>query len=178
MPGGGGFEFVDKIVGGTIPRQFIPSVQKGIKAAIQKGVLANYPMTDVKITLYDGMYHPVDSSDVAFQMAGSIAFKEGIKNCKPVLLEPTMEMEIYVPDRCTGDVVSDLNSRRGKVIGMNSQGEGYNCIKAIAPHVETLEYALALRAITRGKGYFTMKFSTYEEVPPPLAQKIVEKDKE
>ena len=178
LPRGGGFEFVDKIVGGTIPRQFIPSVQKGIKAAIEKGVLANYPMTDAKITLYDGMYHPVDSSDVAFQMAGSIAFKEGIKNCKPVLLEPMMEMEIYVPDRCTGDVVSDLNSRRGKVIGMNSQGEGYNCIKAIAPHVETLEYALALRATTRGKGYFTMKFSTYEEVPPPLAQKIIEKEKE
>ncbi len=176
LPRGKGFEFVDKIVGGAIPRQFIPSVEKGIKAAMEKGVLAGYPMTDIKVTLYDGMYHPVDSSDIAFQTAGSIAFKEGIRNCKPVLLEPMMEMEIYVPDRCTGDVVSDLNSRRGKVIGMNPQRE-YNCIKAIVPHAEVLEYAITLRAITQGEGYFTMKFSTYEEVPPLLAQKIVERNK-
>ncbi|MCD6223729.1 MAG: elongation factor G [Deltaproteobacteria bacterium] len=178
LPRGSGFEFVNKIVGGAIPRQFIPSVEKGIKNTIEKGILANYPLTDIKITLYDGMYHPVDSSDIAFQMAGSIAFKEGVKDCNPVLLEPIMEMEIFAPDENTGDIVGDLNSRRGKVIGMNPKGGGYNCIKAIVPHAEVLDYAPTLRAITQGNGYFTMKFNAYEEVPPQLSQKIIEKRKE
>ncbi len=179
-PRGGGFEFVDMIVGGAIPKQFIPSVEKGIKAAMEEGKLAGYPMTDIKITLIDGSYHPVDSSDLAFQMAGSAAFKDGIPHCKPILLEPIMEMEIYVPDENMGDVIGDINSRRGKIAGMEpyKDKKGYQSIKALVPESEILEYAPTLRSITGGRGFFKFKFAMYEEVPQQIAEKIIEKAKE
>ncbi len=179
LPRGGGFEFVDMIVGGAIPKQFIPSVEKGIKAAMEQGFLAGYPMIDIRIKLIDGSFHPVDSSDLAFQMAGSIAFKDGIAKCKPVLLEPIVEMEVIVPDDNMGDVIGDLNSRRGRVLGMEpyEDKKGYQRIKALVPQAEILEYAPSLRSITGGKGFFTYKFSTYEEAPQQIAEKIIEEAK-
>ncbi|WP_035588795.1 elongation factor G [Hippea jasoniae] len=179
LPRGGGFEFEDLIVGGAIPKQFIPSVEKGIKSAMEQGYLAGYPMIDIKIKLIDGKYHPVDSSDLAFQMAGSIAFKEGVAKCKPVLLEPIVEMEIFVPDEVMGDVIGDINSRRGRVLGMEPyEGKkGYQRIRALVPEAEILEYAPSLRSITGGRGFFKYKFSTYEEVPPQIAEKIIEEAK-
>ncbi len=176
---GGGFEFVDMVVGGAIPRQFIPSVEKGIKAAMEHGVLAGYPMIDIRIKLIDGSYHPVDSSDLAFQMAGSMAFKDGVEKCKPVLLEPIAEMEVYVPDDNMGDVIGDLNSRRGRVLGMEpyTDKKGYQTIKVLVPQAEILEYAPSLRSITGGKGFFTYHFSVYEEVPSQIAEKIIEEAK-
>ncbi len=179
LPRGKGFEFEDLIVGGAIPKQFIPSVEKGIKNAMEQGYLAGYPMIDIKIKLIDGKYHPVDSSDLAFQMAGSIAFKEGVGKCKPVLLEPIVEMEVYVPDETMGDVIGDLNSRRGRVLGMEPyEGKkGYQRIRALVPEAEILEYAPSLRSITGGRGFFKYKFSTYEEVPSQIAEKIIEESK-
>ncbi len=179
LPRGKGFEFVDMIVGGAIPRQFIPSVEKGIKTAMEQGILAGYPMVDIKIKLIDGAYHPVDSSDLAFQMAGSIAFKEGVVKCKPVLLEPIVEMEVFVPDESMGDIIGDLNSRRGRVLGMEPYEEkkGYQRIRALVPQAEILEYAPALRSLTGGRGFFKYKFATYEEVPQQIAEKIIEEAK-
>ncbi len=179
LPRGKGFEFEDLIVGGAIPKQFIPSVEKGIKSAMEQGYLAGYPMIDIKIRLIDGKYHPVDSSDLAFQMAGSIAFKEGVGKCKPVLLEPIVEMEVYVPDETMGDVIGDLNSRRGRVLGMEPyEGKkGYQRIRALVPEAEILEYAPTLRSLTAGRGFFKYKFATYEEVPPQIAEKIIEESK-
>jgi elongation factor G len=180
LPRGGGFEFEDLIVGGAIPRQFIPSVEKGIKAAMENGVLAGYPMIDIKIKLVDGSFHPVDSSDLAFQMAGSIAFKDGVVKCKPILLEPIVEMEVYVPDSNMGDVIGDLNSRRGRVLGMEpyENKKGYQRIKALVPQAEILEYAPSLRSITGGRAFFKYQFSTYEEVPQQIAEKIIEDSKQ
>ncbi len=177
---GQGFEFVDMIVGGAIPKQFIPSVEKGIKATMEQGVLAGYPMIDVRIKLVDGSYHPVDSSDLAFQMAGSIAFKDGVVKCKPVLLEPIVEIEVYVPDENMGDVIGDLNSRRGRVLGMEpyETKKGYQKIKALVPQAEILEYAPSLRSITGGRAFFKYTFSTYEEVPQQIADKIIEESKQ
>ncbi len=176
LPRGGGFEFVDMIVGGAIPKQFIPSVEKGIKAAMEQGVLAGYPMIDIRIKLIDGSYHPVDSSDLAFQMAGSMAFKEGIEKCKPILLEPIVEMEVFIPDENMGDVIGDLNSRRGRVLGMEPYKDknGYQQIKALVPQAEILEYAPSLRSITGGRGFFKYQFSSYEEVPQQISEKIIE----
>lgn len=176
LPRGGGFEFVDMIVGGAIPKQFIPSVEKGIKAAMEQGILAGYPMIDIRIKLIDGSYHPVDSSDLAFQMAGSMAFKEGIEKCKPVLLEPIVEIEVFIPDENMGDVIGDLNSRRGRVLGMEPYKDKneYQQIKALVPQAEILEYAPSLRSITGGRGFFKYQFSSYEEVPQQIAEKIIE----
>ncbi len=180
LPIGKDFEFVDKIVGGAIPKQFIPSVEKGIKSAMEHGILAGYPMTSIKITLLDGSYHPVDSSDLAFQMAGSIAFKEGIGKCKPVLIEPILSMEIYIPEENTGDVIGDINSKRGKVLGIEdySAKKGYKIIKTLVPEMEVLEYAPTLRSLTSGRGFFKSEFSSYEEVPSQIASKIIDKAKE
>ncbi len=179
LPRGKGFEFEDLIVGGAIPKQFIPSVEKGIKGAMEQGYLAGYPMIDIKIKLIDGKYHPVDSSDLAFQMAGSIAFKEGVSKCKPVLLEPIVEMEVYVPDETMGDVIGDLNSRRGRVLGMEpyENKRGYQRIRTLVPEAEVLEYSPTLRSITAGRGFFKYKFSTYEEAPSQIAEKIIEESK-
>jgi len=170
---GEGYEFVDKIVGGVIPRNFIPSVEKGVKEAMQHGVLARYPVVDVRVSLFDGKYHPVDSSDIAFKIAGSLAFKKAMEGAKPVLLEPIMSMETFTPDDCVGDVIGDINSRRGKVAAVESQS-GLHIVKSLVPMAEILSYSPELRSITSGRGSFTMEFSHYEEVPDHLAAKIIE----
>ncbi len=177
LPRGGGFEFVDKIVGGVIPKNYIPAVEKGIKGAMEEGILAGYPIVDVKVTLFDGSYHPVDSSDMAFQIAGSMAFKKAFMEAKPILLEPIMKLVITVPEELMGDVIGDINSRRGKVLGFEAKGK-YQIIAALVPMAEVLSYASDLTSITGGRGSFTMEFSHYEEVPGGLAEKVIEESKE
>jgi elongation factor G len=172
LPHGKGFEFVDQIVGGAIPRNYIPAVEKGVKEAMAGGYLAGYPMVDVRVTLYDGSYHDVDSSDMAFKIAASLGFKNAVEKAKPVILEPIMNMEVAVPDECMGDVIGDLNSRRGKVIGMDTKGHS-QVIKSKVPMAEVLKYAPDLRALTSGRGEFQMQFSHYEELPPHLAEKVI-----
>lgn len=182
LPRGAGFEFVDAIVGGAIPKNYIPAVEKGIVEAMQEGVLAGYPVVDFKVTLYDGSYHIVDSSDLAFKIAASMAFKKGMTEAKPVLLEPIMSMEIIVPDECVGDIIGDLNARRGRVVGVEAQG-GSQIIKALVPMAEILKYDSDLTSLTSARGSFTVEFSHYEEVPSHIAEKIIaeakkEKEKE
>lgn len=173
LPRGAGYEFVDRIVGGVIPKNFIPSVEKGVREAMQKGVLAGYPVVDVKVTLFDGKHHPVDSSDIAFKIAGSIGFKKAMEMAQPVLLEPIMRLEVFTPEDCLGDVIGDINARRGKVSGVEPQAGGH-LIRALVPMAEILTYAPELRSITSGRGMFTMELSHYEEVPSHLAAKIIE----
>jgi len=176
LPRGEGFQFVDKIVGGVIPKQYIPAVEKGIAEASLEGALAGYQVVDFKVDLVDGSFHPVDSSEMAFKIAGSMGFKKAVLEAKPTLLEPIMVMEITVPDDCMGDVIGDLNSRRGRVLGMESKGKK-QIIRANVPQAEVLKYAPDLRSMTAGRGMFTMKFSHYEEVPGQLQEKIVEASK-
>jgi elongation factor G len=176
LPSGGGFEFVDQIVGGAIPRNYIPAVEKGVREAMAGGYLAGYQMVDVKVTLYDGSYHDVDSSDMAFKIAASMGFKNAVEKAKPVLLEPIMSMEVSVPDDCMGDVIGDLNSRRGKVLGMDTKGHT-QVIKSRVPMSEVLKYAPDLRSITSGRGEFHMEFSHYEELPAHLAEKVIKEAK-
>ncbi len=173
LPRGQHFEFVNKIVGGAIPKNFIPSVEKGIVDSMKSGNLAGYPVVDVRATLFDGKYHSVDSSDMAFQIAGSMAFKQATQEARPQLLEPIMKMEISIPDECMGDVIGDVNSRRGKVSGVDSLA-GTHIINALIPMSEILTYAPELRSITSGRGSFAMDFSHYEEVTHQEAQKIIE----
>ncbi|MFP5212671.1 MAG: elongation factor G, partial [Acidobacteriota bacterium] len=177
MPKGEGFQFNDKIVGGVIPRQYIPAVEKGIAEAMHEGALAGYEVVDFKVDLVDGSFHPVDSSEMAFKIAGSMAFKKAVLECKPTLLEPIMVMEITVPDDAMGDVIGDLNSRRGRVLGMETKGKK-QIVRANVPLAEVLKYAPDLRSMTAGRGMFTMKFSHYEEVPGQLQEKIIEAAKE
>ena len=172
LPHGAGFEFVDEIVGGAIPRNYIPAVEKGIREAMTGGYLAGYPMVDLRVTLYDGSYHDVDSSDMAFKIAASLGFKNAVEKAKPVLLEPIMNMDVTVPDECMGDVIGDLNSRRGKVLGMDSKGHS-QIIKSKVPMSEVLKYAPDLRALTSGRGEFHLEFSHYEELPGHLAEKVI-----
>ena len=176
LPPGKGFEFVDQIVGGAIPRNYIPAVEKGVREAMGGGYLAGYQMVDVRVTLYDGSYHDVDSSDMAFKIAASMGFKNAVEKAKPVLLEPIMNMEISVPDECMGDVIGDLNSRRGKVLGMDTKGHT-QVIKSRVPMSEVLKYAPDLRSITSGRGEFHMEFSHYEELPAHLAEKVIKEAK-
>jgi elongation factor G len=176
MAHGKGFEFVDAIVGGAIPRNYIPAVEKGVREAMAGGYLAGYPMVDVRVTLYDGSYHDVDSSDMAFKIAGSLGFKNAVEKAKPVLLEPIMNMDVTVPDECMGDVIGDLNSRRGKVLGMETKGHS-QVIKSRVPMAEVLKYAPDLRSITSGRGEFQIEFSHYEEVPPHLSEKVIKETK-
>ncbi len=176
LPRGEGFEFVDRIVGGVIPQQYRPAVEKGIIEAMEKGVLAGYPFVDLKVTLIDGSYHTVDSSEMAFKIAGSLAFKKGALEANPILLEPIMEMEIRVDKEHVGDVMGDLNSRRGKVLGMDST-EKYEIVNAHVPQSEILLYAPDLTSMTGGRGTFRVKFSHYEEVPAHLAEKIIAESK-
>ena len=173
---GAGFEFVDQIVGGAVPRNYIPAVEKGVREALGNGYLAGYPMVDVRVTLYDGSYHDVDSSDMAFKIAASLGFKNAVEKAKPVLLEPIMNMEVAVPDECMGDVIGDLNSRRGKVLGMDTKGHT-QVIKSRVPMSEVLKYAPDLRSLTSGRGEFHMEFSHYEEMPAHLAEKVVKEAK-
>lgn len=171
---GTGFEFVNKIVGGVVPRQYIPSVEKGVQKALSEGILAGYPVVDVRVTLYDGSYHPVDSSDIAFQIAASIAFKNAAQQADPVLLEPIMNVVVSIPKMFTGDVIGGLNSKRGRILGMESESPLMDRVIAQVPLAEMLKYAIDLRSITGGRGTFTMSFSHYEEVPPHIAQQIIE----
>ena len=177
LPRGTGFEFVDKIVGGVIPKQYIPAVEKGIVETMKEGIVAGYPMVDVKVTLYDGSYHSVDSSEMAFKIAGSLAIKKAVMDAKPVLLEPMMKVEVITPDDTLGTVIGDLNAKRGKVQGVEPQAGGNQKIIAIVPMAEMLTYANQLHSLTSGRGLYSMEFSHYEEVPPHLAQKIIEERK-
>lgn len=173
LPRGRGFEFENKIVGGAIPKTYIPAVEKGVQEAMEHGAVANYPMVDVKVVLYDGSYHDVDSSEMAFKIAGSIGFKKGVKDCKPILLEPVMTMEVNVPSECVGDVMGDLNSKRGKILGVDASDEDQT-IRAHVPMASILNYAPELRALTGGRGVFVMEFDHYDVVPDHLTAKIVE----
>jgi len=171
-PRGEGFEFVDKIVGGAIPRNFIPAVEKGVRAAMTEGILAGYPVVDVEVKLYYGKHHPVDSSYMAFQIAGSVGFKAAVEKAQPVLLEPIMNVEITVPEESVGDIIGDLNSRRGRVLGTTPRGHT-NVITAEVPLAEMLSYAPDLTSMTGGRGDYTMEFLRYEEVPAHLTPKVV-----
>jgi len=177
LPRGQGFEFLDKIVGGVIPKQYRPAVEKGIIEAMQKGVVAGYPTIDIKATLYDGSYHTVDSSEMAFKVAGSMAFKKGASQADPILLEPIYELAVVVPKEYMGDIIGDLNSKRGKIMGMDESEKGKQIIKAQVPQSEIFRYSIDLRSITQGRGTFTMKFSHYEEVPSQIAQEVIEQAK-
>lgn len=170
---GAGFVFVDAITGGSVPRQFIPAVEKGVREALHSGVLAGFPVADVRVTLFDGSYHSVDSSEMAFKIAASMGFKKGMELAHPVLLEPVMKMEIGVPDDCLGDVISDINSRRGKILGAEPMA-GSQTIRAMVPMSEVVAYATELKGLTADRGMFTMEFSHYDEVPTYLAGKIIE----
>jgi len=169
---GKGFEFVNAIVGGVIPKEFIPAVEAGVRESMESGVIAGYPVIDVKVTLYDGSYHEVDSSEISFKIAGSMAFKECIKKAKPYLLEPVMDVEVSVPEQYLGDAIGDINSRRGKIKDMIEKGN-LKIIKADVPLSEMFGYATALRSVTQGRGTYTMQFSHYEEVPKSVSEKIV-----
>jgi elongation factor G len=171
---GAGFEFENKIVGGAIPREYIPAVEAGVKEAMSNGILAGYPVVDVKATLYDGSYHEVDSSEMAFKIAGSLAFKEGMKKAQPVLLEPIMKVEVVAPESYIGDVMGDINSRRGRIDGMEPRN-GTQVVRGFVPLAEMFGYATDLRSKTQGRGTYTMQFSHYEELPKNLTQKILEK---
>jgi elongation factor G len=171
------FEFVNKIVGGAVPKQYIPAVEKGIHEAMQHGPLAGYPVINVRARLYDGKYHDVDSSEMAFKIAGSLAFKEGILKANPILLEPVMNVEVVVPESYMGDVIGDLNSKRARVLGMEPIGNGLQRVQAHAPLAEMGHYATALRSITQGRGTFSMSLLDYEQVPPHEAQKVIDASK-
>jgi len=174
MQRGSGFQFIDHIKGATIPKQYIPAVELGIKEAIETGVLANYPVVDIKATLYDGSYHEVDSSEIAFKMAGSMALRDGIKKANPVLLEPMMKLEVVTPEQFLGDIISDLNSRRGHIETIDTQGEMY-IIYCFIPLAETFGYATRLRSLTQGRATHSLEFSRYQELPAELTDQISEK---
>ncbi|MGD2099441.1 MAG: elongation factor G [Desulfobacterales bacterium] len=176
LPRGKGFEFVDAIVGGVIPKTYIPAVEKGIVESAQKGVLAGFPTVDFKVTLDDGSYHQVDSSEMAFKIAGSLAFKKAVESATPTLLEPVMKVQVTTPEEFMGDIMGDLNGRRGKVLGMDNAGKN-QVINAQVPMAEFLSYASDLRSMTGGRGIFTMESSHYDEVPAQIAEKIIEETK-
>jgi elongation factor G len=173
---GEGFIFEDKVVGGTVPREYIKPVEMGIKEALENGVLAGYPVVDVKVELIDGSYHDVDSSEMAFKIAGSMAFKEAAKAAGPMLLEPIMDIEVVTPTEYMGDVLGDLNSRRGKIGGMTQRGEA-QVIGASAPLAEMFGYSTVLRSMSQGRAIYSMQFSHYAEVPKSKAEEIVSKIK-
>ncbi|MFQ5521514.1 MAG: elongation factor G, partial [Candidatus Methylomirabilia bacterium] len=167
-----GFEFENDIFGGAVPRNYIPAVEKGVRDAMKRGVIAGYPVVDMKVTLYDGSYHDVDSSDLAFQIAGSLALQKGVQEAHPILLEPIMSVEVTVPSEQTGDVIGDFNGRRGRIMGMEPAGET-SVVKAHVPLAEMLNYEPGLRSMTGGRGAYSMEFSHYEEVPAFLAEKLI-----
>ena len=173
LPRGTGFEFVDKIVGGSIPRQYIPAVEKGVIDAMHEGVVAGYPIVDLRVTLFDGSYHTVDSSEMAFKIAGSMAIKKAVLEAKPILLEPIMRAEITTPDEALGAVIGDLNSKRGKVQGVEPQAGGNQKIMSTVPMSEMLTYANQLHSLTSGRGLYSMEFSHYEEMPSHQAQRVI-----
>jgi elongation factor G len=172
QPSGKGFEFVNKIVGGKIPREYIPAIEKGVVEAMEKGVLAGFPMVDVKVTLIDGSYHDVDSSEMAFKIAGSMGFKEGARRANLILLEPQMSIEIITPEEFVGQVVSDLNSRRGKTTRVEYR-KGTNVITGEVPLANVFGYVTDLRSLTQGRATFTLQFSHYSPVPPSVSEEIL-----
>jgi elongation factor G len=175
-PRGKGYEFLDEIVGGSIPRNYIPAVDKGVQEAAARGFLAGYPMVDFKVAVYDGSYHTVDSSEMAFKIAGSLAFKKAVETCNPILLEPIMLASVFIPDEFMGDVIGDLSSRRGRVLGSDSQA-GITEVKAHVPMAEMMKYAPDLRSMTGGQGTFTMEFALYEECPSNIAEQVIAESK-
>ncbi len=178
LPRGGGFEFAETVVGGNVPREYIPSVGKGVAKAMTDGAIAGYPIVDVKATLFDGSYHTVDSSGICFEIAGGQALTKGVQQASPTLLEPIMRVEIVVPDDYTGDIIGDMNSKRGRIQGMTPQGDSTTMIEGETPQAEMLRYATELRSMTQGQGSFTIEFDHYEEVPAHLVDRLVEQLKE
>jgi elongation factor G len=176
LPRGSGFEFVNKIVGGVIPKEFIPAVEAGVREAMETGVLAGYPMVDIRVILFDGSYHEVDSSEFAFKMAAQIGFKNAAQRAKPILLEPIMRVEVTIPEEFLGDVVGNLTARRGHILGIEAH-DGTQVIRALVPLAEMFGYATDLRSLTQGRGSFVMEFDHYEEVPANIAEEIVAKVK-
>ncbi|MCK4225720.1 elongation factor G, partial [candidate division WOR-3 bacterium] len=169
---GKGVEFRNEIKGGHIPAKFVPSVETGAKHAAEEGFLAGYPIIDLSIAVYDGSYHPVDSSDNAFQRAGSLALKDALKKAEPFILEPILKIRVIIPDEYTGDVMGDLNSRRGKILGMDSEGK-FQAINAYVPEHEMFKYSSALRSITQGTGTYSSEFAFYERAPQEIAERII-----
>lgn len=173
---GKGYVFENAVVGGVIPREYIPAVSQGIQEAMKNGVLAGYPVEDIKVKLFDGSYHDVDSSEMAFKIAGSIAFKDAARKANPILLEPIMEVEVVTPEEYMGDVMGDLSSRRGRIEGMSQRSDA-QVIKALVPLSEMFGYATILRSMTQGRAIFTMQFTRYDETPKNIAEQIIEKVK-
>ena len=174
---GTGFEFGARVVGGSVPKEFIPAVEKGVQKSLAEGALAGYPVVDLKVTLVDGSFHPVDSSGMSFEIAGSYALRKGVSEASPVLVEPVYHLEVMVPEAYAGEVMGDLNSKRGRILGMNPEGEGLTLIQAEVPLAELLHYAADLRSVTQSRGTFHMEFSRYEEVPQHLVPRITEQAK-
>lgn len=172
------FEFAEEVFGGSVPKNYFPAVEKGIKESTEKGILAGYPVVNIKATLYDGSYHPVDSNEMAFKIAASLAFKKGMEKANPILLEPIMKIEVIIPEEYMGDVMGDLNKRRGKVLGVEILEDGNQKVVGEAPHSELFEYAIDLRSMTQARGEFVMEFDRYEEIPSAIVQKIIEDAKE
>jgi len=168
----GNFEFTETIFGGSVPKNYHPAVEKGVREVMSEGVLAGYPMTQIKVELYDGSYHDVDSSEMSFKIAAAQCFKKGVEKCKPVLMEPVQYVEVHVPEQFMGDIISDLNGKRGRILGMEPHGK-WQVVKAMAPLSEMYRYAIDLKSITQGRGYFSMKFDHYEDVPQNVAQTII-----
>ncbi|MBI5328498.1 MAG: elongation factor G [Deltaproteobacteria bacterium] len=171
---GKGFEFENDVVGGTVPKEYVPAVEKGLREAIETGVLAGYPVVDLKVSLFDGSYHDVDSSEIAFKIAASMAFKDGCRKAKPIILEPIMDVEVVTPEQFMGDVIGDLNSRRGKILGMESRG-GFNVVSSKVPLAQMFGYSTDIRSKTQGRATFTMQFSHYDQVPHSIAEEIIAK---
>jgi elongation factor G len=173
LPKGGGFQFEDRTVGGSIPREFISPIEQGVRSALEGGVLAGYPLVDLKATLVDGSYHEVDSSEMAFKIAGSMALKEAVQDAGPILLEPVMGVEVVAPEQFTGDVVGDMSARRGSIESMEPRGPGVQSVRAHAPLAEMFGYATNLRSMTQGRGTFTMEFSHYDQVANSVADLVL-----
>jgi elongation factor G len=173
LPNGSGFEFVDKVVGGAVPRQFIPSVEKGVRTQLERGVFAGYPLVDLRVTLFDGKAHSVDSSDMAFQTAGALALKDAAAKIQGALLEPVDAVEITVADEFLGAVMGDLSGRRGRVLGTEPDSNGRSLVRAEVPETELARYPVELRSLSHGTGVFTREYLRHESMPPQLAAKIV-----
>jgi elongation factor G len=175
LPHGSGFEFVDKIFGGSIPKNYVPAVEKGVKEAMAQGIVAGYPVVDIKVTVYDGSFHPVDSSDMSFKIAGAMAFRKCMESAQPTLLEPIADLEVVVPENYTGDVIGDLNAKRGRILGMEPS-DHRQVVRATVPLAEMRRYASELRSITHGQGAYHLNVSAYEQVPPNVTEKIVKEE--
>ena len=176
MPRGKGFEFGNKIVGGAIPRNFVPAIEKGVVEALHEGPLAGYPVVDLRVSVYDGSYHVVDSSEMAFKIAGSMGVKKALEAAHPILLEPLMSVEVAVPADCVGAVLGDLNARRGRIVMVVANGH-METVKALVPQAEMLSYAPSLNSMTAGRGSYLMEYAHYEEVPKDLDGRLVEAHK-